>query len=83
MKTEVEHIRQADLRKLFAAQMRSLLRTLPGTRISVGGGNSGEALQLTLASDDPERFYAGMGTMYLTRLAELASVATARFLPQP
>jgi len=38
---------------------------------------------LALASDDPARFYAGMGTMYLTRLAELASVATARFLPQP
>ena len=27
-------------------------------------------------------FYAGMGTIYLTRLAELASMATARFLPQ-
>jgi len=37
---------------------------------------------LALGSEDPERFYAGMGTMYLTRLAELASVATARFLPQ-
>ena len=37
---------------------------------------------LALASDDPARFYAGMGTMYLTRLAELASVATVRFLPQ-
>ena len=37
---------------------------------------------LALASDDPARFYAGMGTMHLTRLAELASVATARFLPQ-
>jgi uncharacterized protein YigA (DUF484 family) len=36
---------------------------------------------LGLASDDPGRFYAGMGTMYLTRLAELASVATARYLP--
>ena len=36
---------------------------------------------LGLASDDPDRFYAGMGTMYLTRLAELASVATARYLP--
>ena len=36
---------------------------------------------LGLASDDPTRFYAGMGTMYLTRLAELASVATARYLP--
>jgi len=38
---------------------------------------------LALASEDPGRFYAGMGTMYLTRLAELASVAAARFLPQP
>jgi uncharacterized protein YigA (DUF484 family) len=37
---------------------------------------------LALASEDATRFYAGMGTMYLTRLAELASVASARFLPQ-
>lgn len=36
---------------------------------------------LGLASDDADRFYAGMGTMYLTRLAEIASVATARYLP--
>jgi uncharacterized protein YigA (DUF484 family) len=36
---------------------------------------------LGLASEDPERYYAGMGTLYLTRLAELASVATARYLP--
>jgi uncharacterized protein YigA (DUF484 family) len=36
---------------------------------------------LGLAAEDPERYYAGMGTVYLTRLAELASVATARYLP--
>jgi uncharacterized protein YigA (DUF484 family) len=36
---------------------------------------------LGLASDDPERFIAGMGTIYLTRLGELASVATSRYLP--
>ncbi len=36
---------------------------------------------LGLASEDPERYYVGMGTIYLTRLAELASVATARYLP--
>jgi uncharacterized protein len=36
---------------------------------------------LGLASEDPQRFYPGMGTVYLTRLAELASVATARYLP--
>jgi len=37
---------------------------------------------LGLASDDPQRFFAGMGTVYLTRLGELTSVATARYLPQ-
>jgi uncharacterized protein YigA (DUF484 family) len=35
---------------------------------------------LSLASDDPQRFAAGMGTLYLTRLSELASVAAARYL---
>jgi uncharacterized protein len=36
---------------------------------------------LGLGDQDPERFHPGMGTVYLTRLAELASVATARYLP--
>ena len=36
---------------------------------------------LGLGDKDPERFHPGMGTVYLTRLAELASVATARYLP--
>jgi uncharacterized protein YigA (DUF484 family) len=36
---------------------------------------------LMLGSPDPQRFHPGMGTLFLTRLAELASVAVARFLP--
>jgi uncharacterized protein YigA (DUF484 family) len=36
---------------------------------------------LALGSSDADRFHPGMGTLYQTRLAELASVATARFLP--
>ena len=36
---------------------------------------------LALGSTQPDRFHAGMGTLYLTRLSELASVAAARFLP--
>jgi uncharacterized protein YigA (DUF484 family) len=36
---------------------------------------------LALASLDPQRFHPAMGTLYLTRLAELSSVAIARFLP--
>jgi multidrug efflux pump subunit AcrB len=35
------------------AQMRTLLRTLPGIRVSVGGMRNGETLTLTLAGDDP------------------------------
>ena len=31
--------------------------------------------------ENAERFHSGMGTVYLTRLAELASVATSRYLP--
>ena len=38
---------------------------------------------LALASDDAQRFQAGVGNVYLLRLAELASVAIARFLPRP
>ena len=38
---------------------------------------------LALASDDARRFHAGMGTVYLLRLAELASVAIARFPARP
>jgi uncharacterized protein YigA (DUF484 family) len=36
---------------------------------------------LALGSQDPERYHAGMGTLHLTRLSELASVACVRFLP--
>ena len=36
---------------------------------------------LGLGDENAERFHPGMGTVYLTRLAELASVATARYLP--
>ena len=36
---------------------------------------------LALGDENAERFHSGMGTVYLTRLAELASVATSRYLP--
>ena len=35
------------------ADLRTQLRNLPGARISVGSGESGERLQITLAGDDP------------------------------
>lgn len=42
-----------------------------------GGGTIG---LIALGSDDSERFYAGMGTIYLVRLGEMASAALARVL---
>jgi uncharacterized protein YigA (DUF484 family) len=35
---------------------------------------------LALASGEPQRFQGALGTVYLLRLAELASVAIARYL---
>jgi uncharacterized protein YigA (DUF484 family) len=38
---------------------------------------------VALASADPTRFTADMGTHFLMRLAEVSSVAVARYLPEP
>lgn len=42
-----------------------------------GGGSIG---MIALGSEDAQRFYAGMGTLYLERLGEMASAALARVL---
>jgi uncharacterized protein YigA (DUF484 family) len=42
-----------------------------------GGGTIG---MIALGSEEPQRFYAGMGTLYLERLGEMASAALARVL---
>ena len=44
-----------------------------------GGGTMG---MIALGSEDAQRFYAGMGTLYLERLGEMASAALARVLRQ-
>ena len=38
---------------------------------------------LALGSEDPQRFYSGMGTLYLERLGEMAFGVLARMLPLP
>lgn len=44
---------QRDLKQVqVEAQMREVLRTLPGVRVNVGGDGSGEKLNIVLASDD-------------------------------
>ena len=39
---------------MVEGKIRELLRDLPGARVSVGRGSSGEKLELTLASDDSQ-----------------------------
>ena len=56
-----------------AAQLRSLACvTLRDA------GNAGFGM-IALASEDPQRFYPEMGTLYLARLGELASAALERY----
>jgi uncharacterized protein YigA (DUF484 family) len=43
-----------------------------------GGGTIG---LMALGSEEPQRFYSGMGTLYLQRLGEMAAAALARVLP--
>lgn len=45
--------------------------------LRTGGGTIG---MIALGSEDAQRFYAGMGTLYLERLGEMASAALARVL---
>jgi multidrug efflux pump subunit AcrB len=67
------------------AKMRDLLRTLPGARISVGGGNSGESLDITLASDDPLALSmaAAQAEAQLRTLEGIGNVTSSAALQRP
>lgn len=49
--------------------------------ISVHADGASAGALLALGSEDAQRFYNGMGTMYLERLAELLSAALAHIFP--
>ena len=67
------------------AKMRELLRAIPGARVSVGGGNSGEALQITLASDDPQALMraAAQAEPQLRTLKGIGNVTSSAALQRP
>lgn len=67
------------------AKMRELLRTIPGARVSVGGANSGEALQITLASDDPQVLLraAEQAEAQLRTLKGIGNVTSSAALQRP
>lgn len=75
------HLKQSGVE----AQMRKLLATIPAARVSVGGGNSGEALQITLASDDPQALMraADQAETQLRTLKGIGNVTSSAALQRP
>ena len=67
------------------AKMRELLRTLPGARIAVGSGASGETLGITLASDDPEALASAAAKVEseLRTLEGIGDVTSSAALQRP
>lgn len=67
------------------AKMRQALRALPGVRVSVGGGGSGESLDITLAGDDPEALAsaAAQAEGQLRTLKGIGNVTSSAALQRP
>lgn len=67
------------------AKLRDLLRTLPGVRVSVGGSGSGETLELTLASDDPDVLVSAAAKVesQLRTLRGIGNVTSSAALQRP
>lgn len=67
------------------AKMRQALRALPGVRVSVGGGGSGESLDITLAGDDPEALASAAAQVegQLRTLKGIGNVTSSAALQRP
>jgi multidrug efflux pump subunit AcrB len=65
--------------------MRQLLRQVPGARVAVGGGNSGETLQITLAGSNPDGLEASATALesQLRTLHGIGNVSSSAALQQP
>ncbi|WP_426994094.1 efflux RND transporter permease subunit [Methylomonas sp. CM2] len=67
------------------AAIRDKLADLPGVRVAVGSGGSGEKLQLTLASDDPQalRRAADAVELELRQVRGLGNITSSASLQRP
>ncbi|WP_341917192.1 efflux RND transporter permease subunit [Polaromonas sp. YR568] len=67
------------------AKMRLTLRALPGVRVSVGGGGSGESLAITLAGDDPQALASAAAQVegQLRTLKGIGNVTSSAALQRP
>lgn len=66
-------------------QIREALRALPGARIAIGRGSSGEQLQITLASDDSQVLESAAASLEreLRTLKGVGSVTSGQALQRP
>jgi len=67
------------------ARIREHLRTLAGVRVAVGGANSGEKLELTLAGDDPDVLASAAAKVeaQLRTLQGIGNVTSSAALQRP
>jgi len=67
------------------AKMRAVLRQVPGARIAVGGGNNGEKLEITLASDDAGALQTAAEALevQLRSLKGIGAVSSSAALQRP
>jgi multidrug efflux pump subunit AcrB len=67
------------------ADLRESLKSLPGARISVGSGETGERLQVTLASDDPNALASASQQVgqQLRGIAGLGNITSSASLQRP
>jgi multidrug efflux pump subunit AcrB len=70
---------------MIEEEIRNKLAVLPGVRISVGAGGSGERLQLTLASDDPYALQAASQKVErdLRNIRGLGNITSSASLQRP
>lgn len=66
-------------------QIRDTLRVLPGARIATGRGNSGEKLEVTLASDDSQALESAAASLErdMRTLKGVGSVTSGQALQRP
>jgi hydrophobe/amphiphile efflux-1 (HAE1) family protein len=66
-------------------QIRNQLETLSGVRVTVGGTNSGESLQITLAGDDPHNLHEATRNVEkeLRTIPSIGSITSGLSLERP
>lgn len=74
-----------DSQSVVENRIRDLLRDIPGARVSIGGGGTGEKLEVTLASDDSELLETTAASLEkeIRSIKGIGNVQSGQALQQP